>query len=182
MMVDDEITTMNVLKTFLKESGFNRFALIEKPTEAMAELENFRPDLLLLDLVMPEVSGFEILQNVRELEKFENLPIIILTSSSDKKDKLLALAMGATDFLAKPIAPSELQLLVTNTLAAKVYVDQLKSMEQERLQAGYAGIAAIAHWLKGGGALWSVSMILQRRQTDSQPLLRMEMAKRKSPN
>jgi diguanylate cyclase len=125
LMVDDEPTTMEVVQTFLQEVGYHNFVLIENSTEAMAFLEKQRPDLLLLDLVMPQVSGFDILKAVRSHPKLKHLPIIVLTSSSDYKDKLAALDLGATDFLAKPVDPSELQLRVRNTLAAKAYMDQL---------------------------------------------------------
>ena len=125
LMVDDEPTTMEVVQTFLQEAGYHNFVPIEKSTEAMAFLEKQRPDLLLLDLLMPKVSGFDILKAVRGHPKLKHLPIIILTSSSDYRDKLTALDLGATDFLAKPVDPSELQLRVRNTLAAKAYMDQL---------------------------------------------------------
>ena len=125
MMVDDEPITMEVVQAFLEEAGYHNFVLIEDSTEAMQAIEQKIPDLLLLDLIMPEVSGFEILEAVRAHPKFKHLPIIILTSSSDNQDKLEALDMGATDFLAKPVDPSELRLRVRNTLAAKAYVDQL---------------------------------------------------------
>ena len=125
MMVDDEPITMEVVQTFLEEAGYHNFVLIEESTEAMKAIELHCPDLLLLDLMMPEVSGFDILQAVRSHPKFKHLPIIILTSSSDNQDKLVALDLGATDFLAKPVDPSELRLRVRNTLAAKAYVDQL---------------------------------------------------------
>ncbi|UCG11939.1 MAG: diguanylate cyclase, partial [Deltaproteobacteria bacterium] len=125
MMVDDEPTTMEVVQAFLEDAGYCNFVLIEDSTQAIHALEETRPDILLLDLVMPEVSGFEILEAVRAHPKLEHLPIIILTSSSDAENKLLALDLGATDFLAKPVDPSELGLRVRNTLAAKAYVDQL---------------------------------------------------------
>jgi diguanylate cyclase (GGDEF)-like protein len=124
-MVDDEPITMEVVQAFLEEAGYRNFVLIEKSTEAMASLEKQRPDLLLLDLVMPVVSGFDILKAVRAHPKLKHLPVIILTSSSDNRDKLAALDLGATDFLAKPVDPSELRLRVRNTLAAKAYMDQL---------------------------------------------------------
>jgi diguanylate cyclase (GGDEF)-like protein len=124
-MVDDEPITMEVVQLFLEEAGYRNFVLIEKSSEAMASLEKQRPDLLLLDLVMPEVSGFDILKALRMHPKLKHLPVIVLTSSSDKQDKLAALDLGATDFLAKPVDPSELQLRVRNTLAAKAYMDQL---------------------------------------------------------
>jgi diguanylate cyclase (GGDEF)-like protein len=124
-MVDDEPITMEVVQAFLEEAGYRNFVLIEKSTEAMTSLEKQRPDLLLLDLAMPQVSGFDILKSVRVHPKLKHLPVIVLTSSSDYQDKLTALDLGATDFLAKPVDPSELRLRVRNTLGAKAYMDQL---------------------------------------------------------
>ena len=125
VMVDDEPITMEVVQAFLEDAGYRNFVLIEKSSEAIAALERQRPDLLLLDLIMPQVSGFDILKAVRAHPKLNHLPVIILTSSSDNQDKLLALDLGATDFLAKPVDPSELRLRVRNTLAAKAYMDHL---------------------------------------------------------
>jgi len=124
-MVDDEPITMEVVQAFLEEAGYRNFVLIEKSSEAIDRLEKQRPDLLLLDLFMPQVSGFDILKAVRAHPRLKHLPVIILTSSSDNQAKLTALDLGATDFLAKPVDPSELRLRVRNTLAAKAYVDQL---------------------------------------------------------
>ena len=124
-MVDDEPITMEVVQVFLEEAGYRNFVLIENSSEAIAALERRRPDLLLLDLIMPKVSGFDILKAVRAHPKLKHLPVIVLTSSSDNQDKLVALDLGATDFLAKPVDSSELRLRVRNTLAAKAYLDQL---------------------------------------------------------
>jgi diguanylate cyclase (GGDEF)-like protein len=125
MMVDDEATTMEVMQAFLEEAGYERFVLVEDSTQAINAIDAHRPDVLLLDLVMPEMTGFQILEQVRTLPKLSQLPIIILTSSSDSETKLQALDRGATDFLAKPVDPSELILRVRNTLAAKAYQNQL---------------------------------------------------------
>jgi diguanylate cyclase (GGDEF)-like protein len=125
MMVDDEPITMEMVQAFLEEAGYRNFTLIENSSQAMKTIGEETPDLLLLDLSMPEVSGFDILEAVRRNPKLKHLPIIILTSSSDAEDKLKALDLGATDFLAKPVDPSELCLRVRNILAAKAYVDQL---------------------------------------------------------
>ena len=125
VIVDDEPTTMEVVQAFLEEAGYHNFALIENSSEALEILEQQQPDLLLLDLIMPRVSGFELLKAVRKNPKLRRLPVIILTSSSDNQDKLSALDLGATDFLAKPVDPSELRLRVRNTLAAKAYTDHL---------------------------------------------------------
>ena len=125
MMVDDEPITMEVVRTFLEDAGYRNFILVDDSTQAMDELRKHRPDVLLLDVVMPEVTGFDILGMLREEAEFAHMPVIILTSSSDAVTKLQALDQGATDFLSKPVDPSELALRVRNTLAAKAYQDQL---------------------------------------------------------
>ena len=125
MMVDDEPITMEMVQVFLEEDGYNQFYLETQSFQAMQTLEKVKPDLLLLDLVMPDVTGFDILREVRQHPKFKRLPVIILTSSTDTESKLRALDLGATDLLAKPVDQSELRLRVRNTLTAKAYTDQL---------------------------------------------------------
>ncbi len=125
MMVDDEATTMEIMRAYLEDADYQHFVLVEDSSRAMELIEEHRPDILLLDLMMPNVPGFEILQQVRNHPKLKHLPVIILTSSSDAETKLQALDQGATDFLAKPVDPSELKLRVRNTLAARAYQNQL---------------------------------------------------------
>lgn len=125
MMVDDETTTMEVMQAFLEDAGYERFILVEDSSQAMTKIEECQPDILLLDLMMPNVSGFDILQQVRAHSRLSNLPVIILTSSSNTETKLQVLEQGATDFLAKPVDSSELIMRVRNTLAARAYQNQL---------------------------------------------------------
>jgi diguanylate cyclase (GGDEF)-like protein len=125
MIVDDEPINIEVVQAFLEEEEYRHFVTVEDSTRAMKILAETHPDLLLLDLMMPEVSGFDILSAVRAHPKFKHLPVIILTASTDTQSKLQALDLGATDFLAKPLDQSELGLRVRNTLAAKAYQDQL---------------------------------------------------------
>jgi len=125
MIVDDEPTNIDVVQAFLEEEKYHNFITLNDSSQAMKLVEEQRPDLLLLDLIMPEVSGFDILSGVRAHPKLKHLPIIILTAATDSQNKLKALDLGATDFLAKPLDQSELCLRVRNTLAAKAYQDQL---------------------------------------------------------
>lgn len=125
MMVDDEPITMAVVQTFLEEFGYTSFIQVEDPLQAMDILEDERPDILLLDLIMPGKSGMDILFEIRNHPRLSRLPIVVLTASSDAQDKLKALELGATDFLSKPVDQSELGLRIRNTLAAKAYTDQL---------------------------------------------------------
>ena len=116
MMVDDELITMEVVRTFLEDAGYRNFVLVDDSTQAMTQLHQHHPDVLLLDIMMPEVSGFDILAMLRKEPEFEHLPVIILTSSSDASTKLEALDLAATDFLSKPVDPSELALRVRNAV------------------------------------------------------------------
>ena len=125
MMVDDELTTIEVLRTFLEDFGYSNFLSTTDSAEAFNIISNKKPDIVLLDLVMPEVNGFEILQEIRNDERLCFTPVIILTSSTDSATKLKALELGANDFLAKPVDPSELALRLKNTLSAKAYQEQV---------------------------------------------------------
>ena len=129
MMVDDEPIVMEVVRSWLEERGYTRFVLCEDSRRALDMIEQNRPDVLLLDLVMPDITGFDILLALRAQEETEHLSVIVLTSSSDAETKLKALELGATDFLAKPVDPSELALRLRNTLSAKAYQDSLENTD-----------------------------------------------------
>ncbi len=124
-MVDDEPVMLEIVQAFLEEAGYRHFVNVEDSTEAVDRLIDANPDILLLDLDMPEIDGFQVLQRVRALDDFKHLPVIILTAADKPIYKLKALELGATDFLSKPVDPSELVLRVKNTLAAKRYQDNL---------------------------------------------------------
>ncbi|MDJ0848641.1 MAG: EAL domain-containing protein [Myxococcota bacterium] len=125
VMVDDEPTTLDVVEMLLRDEGYERIVPVTDSTQALGVIERERPDVLLLDLMMPEVGGLDILRAMRASEALERIPVVILTSSSDPEAKLEALGLGATDFLGKPVDPSELILRLRNTLSAKSYLDRL---------------------------------------------------------
>ena len=129
MMVDDEPLNMEVLKVHLEGEGYNRFVTVADSTRALARLRAEQPDVLLLDLMMPEVSGFDILEEMRRDESLRQTPVIVLTSSDDAESKLLALRGGATDFLAKPVDASELALRMRNTLASRAWQKRVSHID-----------------------------------------------------
>ncbi len=125
MMIDDEPIVMDVLETTLMDFGYQFFDKIEDSRKAIDAIDRKRPDLVLLDLNMPHVDGFDILKELRANPDTRFLSVIVLTSSNEPCTKLKALELGATDFLAKPIDRSELVLRIQNTLTVKAYQDQL---------------------------------------------------------
>jgi diguanylate cyclase (GGDEF)-like protein len=125
MMVDDEPTTIDVIEMFLQAEGYDHFVAVTDSRLALDAVAREQPDVILLDLMMPHVGGLEILGALREDEALQQIPVIILTSSTEPEVKLQALELGANDLLAKPVERSELALRVRNTLAAKAYQDRL---------------------------------------------------------
>jgi CheY-like chemotaxis protein len=118
MLVDDEPTTLDVIEMFLRAEGYTRFIKSADARCTLDLLREQRPHLLLLNLKMPHVDGLELLGLIRSNELLADIPVIIVTSSTDGDTKRRALEHGATDFLCKPVDPSELALRVRNTLAA----------------------------------------------------------------
>lgn len=125
MMVDDEPINMEVLQLHLESEGYDNFISTSDSKTAVELTRSSKPDIVLLDLMMPDVSGFDILQALRADLELKHTPVIVLTSSDDSETKLQALRLGANDFLSKPVDSSELALRLRNTLAAQAYTHKL---------------------------------------------------------
>ena len=125
MIVDDEPIMIEVVQVFLEDAGYTHFLTTEDSTQALDMMHKQRPDVLLMDLIMPRKSGFELLAEVRNEPALRYMPVIVLTAANDSETKLRVLELGATDFLAKPVDSSELVLRIRNALAFKAYQDQL---------------------------------------------------------
>ena len=125
MLVDDEPTIIETLQMFLEELGYQNFLTTIESERALDLLADNKPDVMLLDVVMPGISGLEILSRMRSDPALKHIPVIILTSATDSETKLKALELGVNDFISKPVDPSELALRLRNTLAAKAYQDRL---------------------------------------------------------
>lgn len=119
MMVDDEPINMDVLQIHLESAGYSRFMSISDSTQAIDAMEQHKPDVVLLDIVMPNLDGFEILQQMATRPMLAGIPVIVLTSADNPETKLRALELGATDFLSKPLDASELALRMRNTLRGR---------------------------------------------------------------
>jgi len=129
MMIDDEPLNMDVLKIHLETEGYSRFVTVDDSRQAMQSLRETVPDVLLLDLIMPHVSGFQIVEEMRRDNELRLIPVLVLTGSDDAATKLRALQSGATDFLAKPVDPSELALRMRNTLASRAWQRRISHID-----------------------------------------------------
>jgi putative two-component system response regulator len=126
MIVDDEPLNIRVVCQHLKLAGYQNFLTTTDSAQVLAMLELGDPDVVLLDIVMPDPSGLDLLAQIRSVPQFEQLPVIILTACDDTAIKAQALNLGATDFLTKPVDPSELVPRVRNALVLKAHHDHMR--------------------------------------------------------
>jgi putative two-component system response regulator len=119
LVIDDEPANVALLEDMLSEGGYARVKSITDSRLAMETYETFEPDLVLLDLMMPHVDGFTILESLRAAARGSFFPVIVLTADANEDTKLRALRAGATDFLLKPFDQLEVLLRMTNLLETR---------------------------------------------------------------
>jgi len=131
MIVDDEPMNIKIVRRLLELEGYGEFVTTTDAPTAVALVRQEQPDVVLLDLMMPYVSGLEILAEVRADESIAFTPVLILTAVTDRDTRVRAVELGATDFLNKPVDPSELVPRVRNVLTVKGYQDQLRNYNRD---------------------------------------------------
>lgn len=117
--IDDEPANVALLEAMLAEGGYTRIKTVTDSRLAMETCVSFEPDLVLLDLMMPHVDGFAILESLRAAAGEAFLPVIVLTADANETTKLRALRAGATDFLLKPFDQLEVLLRMNNLLETR---------------------------------------------------------------
>ena len=130
-IVDDEPINIKVARKYLQGVGYHQFVTTTDSTTAVSMIAGESPDVVLLDIMMPLVSGIDILRAVRADSRLCHIPILILTASTDAQTKLMALESGATDFLAKPVDPNELVPRIRNALIVKAHHDHLARYSEQ---------------------------------------------------
>jgi putative two-component system response regulator len=129
-IVDDEDLNIRVARKYLRTWGYETVESTNQPTEAIHRILQAQPHLVLLDVMMPEVSGLELLAQLRQIEETKHLPIVILTAHIEDSVRHEALNLGANDFLGKPIDPLELHPRVKNLLNLSAYQKWLENTSE----------------------------------------------------
>src|SRR5207302_8618470 len=119
LVIDDDRMTVTLLEQLLQRHGYTRVMGTTNSRAALETCATFDPDLILLDLIMPEMDGFAILEALRSDGSERFLPIVILTADVTEEAKARALDAGATDFLVKPVSQTEALLRIRNLLEAR---------------------------------------------------------------
>ena len=109
LLVDDEQELLKMVSDILKDAGFETVLTAMTVKEAILTAKEETPDLILLDVMLPDGDGFSLMQQLRT---FTNVPIIFLTAKDEAADKLSGLGLGADDYISKPFMPQELLLRI----------------------------------------------------------------------
>ena len=130
LVVDDTPKNVKLLADLLAVKGYSVITA-ESGREALAQLEAERPDLVLLDVVMPEMSGYEVCRKIRENAATRILPVVMVTALDPAEERIKGIEAGADDFLAKPINQAELLARVRSLLRIKQLHDQVEAQAVE---------------------------------------------------
>ena len=115
LAIDDERMNREFYCGLLKDKGYNVLQAANGE-DALEILKGTTVDLILLDVMMPGISGFDVLKNIRENKRLQSLPVIIITGLSDKENRLKGLRLGADDFITKPFDVDELLVKVSSQI------------------------------------------------------------------
>lgn len=136
LLVDDEERNLRLMEAFLLTLGYEIF-LAADGEEALNKTQEVSPDLILLDIMMPKMNGFEVTRQLKEDEDNKVIPVVMVTSLTEVEDRVKALESGADDFLTKPVDKTELKARVQSLLKVKAYNDHMRNY-QKKLEAEVA--------------------------------------------
>lgn len=108
MIVDDNEINRIFLEKMLRARGFSNLLAVASAEEALANMDMFQPEMIILDIVMPGIDGFECCELIRRQEQYKDLPVLIQTTITEPELCVKAFEKGATDFISKPVYPGEL--------------------------------------------------------------------------
>ena len=131
LIIDDEPFNVEILEEILFDAGYQRVISDTDPRNALNLCEKHHPDLILLDLQMPYLDGFEIIKRLKNSSSLCNIPTLVITAQTNREYRLKALNMGAKDFITKPFDSSEVLTRIHNLLETQQLYNNLKSQNQE---------------------------------------------------
>ncbi|SQF98039.1 putative two-component system response regulator [Paucimonas lemoignei] len=129
LIIDDQRPNIDLVEQLLVREGLTNVLSSTQPLKTLDLFNSFEPDLVILDLHMPEFDGFAVLEQLnRRIPAFEYLPILVLTADATRDTRLRALALGAKDFISKPLDALETMLRVWNLLETRALYKTLRTL------------------------------------------------------
>lgn len=133
LIVDDQPTNLKMLFSFLQESGF-KVLVAQTGESAIKKLEKVSPDLILLDVMLPGLDGFETCRRLKATTQTQNIPVIFMTALSESMDRIKGLKVGAVDYITKPFQQEEVLARIENQLQLRRLQTQLEEQNQQLQQ------------------------------------------------
>lgn len=130
LIVDDIAKNLQLLGTTLREAGY-KVAAVSKPEQVLDSALKYRPDLILLDVMMPGKSGFEVCEELKAHSELKHIPVIFLTAKVEQESIVKGLGLGGSDYVTKPFNTQELLARVDTHVSLKLSKDQLKEQNQK---------------------------------------------------
>ena len=130
LIVDDEASNRDIFTQFLKLEGFQVFSAVDGE-DGLQKIEEIQPDLVLLDILMPRVDGYEVCRRIKDNPETFFLPVVMITALSGSEEKIKGVEVGADDFLSKPFNNLELVTRVKSLLRVKSLHDALQHYNRE---------------------------------------------------
>lgn len=137
LLVDDNPINLKVLHDSLKDLN-SRIYLASSGDDALGILEELTPSIIVLDIMMPIMDGFELCRKIKEQERLQYIPVIFITALNDNDNEMKALELGAVDFLTKPINPALVKARISNHLKLKYFQDSLEEKVVEKEEQFYS--------------------------------------------
>ncbi len=109
LVVDDEVEILNLIKKALKKEGFENIYIADNGTNGLEIFRNENPDLAILDIMLPDIEGYDVCKKIRQTS---DIPVLFLSAKGEELDKLVGLSIGADDYITKPFSIKELALRV----------------------------------------------------------------------
>lgn len=130
LVVDDEDRLLRLMEALLIPMGYE-VILAHDGEEAIKKVREVSPDVILLDIMMPRMDGFEVARQLKGGEETKTIPIVMVTGLREVEDRVKALEVGADDFLSKPVDKIELEARVRSLLKVKAYNDHMRDYQKE---------------------------------------------------
>jgi len=180
LIVDDDIDTIELLTKRFHAEGYHTSEAYDGE-QALQQVVEYQPDIIILDIMMPKIDGYEVSKRLKSYDNTKHIPIIMLSAKARVPDKIKGLDLGADDYIVKPFDYRELSQRVKYWVTVKVEVEErltkIRQLEKEliqseRLAAVGQTVASLAHYVKNilfglKGGVYLVNEALKEDDTDS---------------
>ncbi len=130
LIIDDDFDILSLLNDVLRREGFQNIRTAKSGREAISLCHDYSPDILVLDIMLPDMDGFEV---CRQIRLFSHVPVLFLSSRNDEVDKILGLAIGGDDYVTKPFSPREMVYRIKAQLRRQAFAQDERETGKDKV-------------------------------------------------